>query len=203
MQRAMTRYGIVAAWLAGAVLLAGCGAGGRATRVDADLGRATPAQTPDTKRLVCAESIDLARPGADGLQVVLGVVALPTSPQHGALQTARTGMHGRLRLFAKTGLIIKPRTRFELVVPAGLRRRMALSWGNAGEGAPKGRLTVEDCGRGETTGSRWLVYAGGYYVAHPACVSLLVVAGGQRRRVRIGLGAPCRGQAPPPQPTQT
>ncbi len=143
------------------------------------------------------------RPGSAGLQVVLGVVALPIAPRYGALQTSRTGMHGRLRLFAKTGLLIKPHATFELVVPAGLKPRMAIAWGNAGDVPPSGRLTVNACGRGQTTGSRWLAYAGGYYVSHTACVSLLVVARGRRRRVRIGVGRPCPGQRPPPQPTQS
>lgn len=134
--------------------------------------------------------------------MILGVVSLPAAPRYGALQTARTGMHGRLRLFAKTGLLVRPGTTFELVVPAGLRHRLALDWGNANEGAPSSRFIVRDCGGPGATRSRWLAYAGGYYVAHPACVSLLVIADGRLRRVRIGLGTPCPGQRPPAQPTQ-
>jgi len=157
----------------------------------------------DTGRLVCNESIGLRRPGSTGLHTVLGVVALPTAPAYTALQTSRTGMHGRLRLFAKTGLLIKPRTRFELRVPAALTRRMAISWGNAGDPPPRSRFVVDDCGRGTTTGSRWLVYAGGFYVSHPACVPLEVIANGRRARVRIGVGTPCPGQRPPLGPTQS
>lgn len=190
-----------------AVALAGCGGGGRrphpATTPVADTPvRRTP-PSRDTGNLVCHENIDLTRPATTRMQVILGVVALPTAPAYGALQTARTGMHGRLRLFAKTGLVIKPHTRFALEVPAALRGRMAIAWGNAGDPPPRGRFVIGDCGRGETIGSKWLVYAGGYYVSRPACMPLVVVARGRRRRVRIGLGAPCPGQKPPPQPTQT
>ena len=196
----MRLFGVVA--VASVLILAGCGSAGDGSTHTTATAVAAPAADHEVKRLVCDESIDRARPGAAGFQVVLGVVALPTAPRYEALQTARTGMHGRLRLFAKTGLLIKPRTRFELVVPAGLRRRMALFWGNANEGAPSSRLVVDDCGRGLPTGSKWLVYAGGYYVSHPACAPVDVVAGGHRRRVAIGVGAPCPGQRPPQRPTQ-
>ncbi len=209
------RYRIVWPAIVGTVLLAACGGanrdsgggrgggGGHGSPAQAHVTSAARAADHDAKRLACHESIGLDRPGANHLHVVLGVVALPAAPGYGALQTTRTGMHGRLRLFAKTGLLVKPRTSFRLVVPAGLRGRMALDWGNAGEGAPSSRFIVDGCGRGETTGSRWLAYAGGYYVAHPMCASLVVVAKDRRRRVRIGLGAPCAGQRPPPQPTQS
>jgi hypothetical protein len=189
------------------VALAGCGGGGHRSRGESTRGAATPVASPvgprDTGNLACHESIDLRRPAATGMHVVLGVVALPTAPAYSALQTGRTGMHGRLRLFAKTGLVIKPHVRFALEVPAALRGRMAIAWGNAGDPPPQGRFVVNDCGRGARTGSKWLVYAGGYYVSRPGCMPLVVIAHGRRRRVRIGLGAPCPGQKPPPQPTQT
>jgi hypothetical protein len=187
---------------AAASALAGCGGGGH--RVHETTTAATSSAAPDdTATLACDDDIDSRRPGSTGLHVVLGVVALPTAPAYGALQTSRTGRHGRLRLFAKTGLVIKPHATFALVVPAALRRRMAIGWGNGATSPPRGRLMVGGCGHGQTASSRWLVYAGGYYVSHPACLPLLVQAHGQSRRVRIGLGAPCPGQHPPPQPTQS
>ena len=186
-------------------LLAACGGGTHGPDLaTVSTTVAAPAPTPtDTARLVCNQNIDIRSPGSTGLHTVLGVVALPTAPGYEALQTSRTGMHGRLRLFAKTGLVIKPRTRFELRVPAALTSRMAISWGNAGGTPPRSRFVVDNCGRGTATGSRWLVYAGGYYVSHPACVPLEVVADGRRARVRIGLGTACPGQRPPLGPTQS
>jgi hypothetical protein len=201
------RHGLVWASIVCSALLVGCGrsahGSGHATTAAATATAAASVTPRDTGSLVCDETIGTARPGLTQLQVVLGVVALPTAPAYGALQTGRTGMRGRLRLFAKTGLLVKPHTRFELLVPAALRRRMAISWGNADDPPPRGRFLVNDCARGNATGARWLVYAGGYYVSHPGCLPLVVAAGGQRRRVRIGIGAPCAGQRPPPQPTQS
>jgi hypothetical protein len=46
----------------------------------------------------------------------------------------------------------------------------------------------------------WLVYAGGYTVSEPACVSLVVKAGQTQQTVRIGVGTACPGQALPPPP---
>jgi hypothetical protein len=201
--------GLLLVAIACIVVPAGCGGGsGHGSRrhtqtVQAQPAAASVAAAHDTGSLVCNEDIALARPGSTGLQVVLGVVALPTAPAYGALQTSRTGMHGRLRLFAKTGLIIRPHTRFELVVPAALRRRMALAWGNTGDPPPRSRFIVNNCGGGETSGSRWLVYAGGYHVSRPVCASLVVIAHGRRRRVRIGVGTACPGQRPPSEPTQS
>jgi hypothetical protein len=197
------RVTISVAVVAAAAVLTGCAGGGHGPTHSTTTTVASSAAPPDTGSLVCNQAIDLRHPGSTGLHVVLGVVALPTAPAYEALQTSRTGMHGRLRLFAKTGLVIKPHTRFELVLGARQRRRMAISWGNADTSPPRGRLIVNDCGRGETTGSKWLVYAGGYYVSHPACLPLVVVAGGRRQRVRIGVGAPCPGQRPPAGPSQT
>ena len=53
----------------------------------------------------CGDYIGTAAPASLApLQVVLGVVALPTSPQNPALSTSLTGQTGPQRLFAKTGL---------------------------------------------------------------------------------------------------
>lgn len=46
----------------------------------------------------------------------------------------------------------------------------------------------------------WLAYAGGYETAKAGCLTVEVRAGAERQRVQIGVGAPCPGQKPPPQP---
>lgn len=134
------------------------------------------------------------------MQVVLGVVALPTSLRYSALQTALTSDAGPLRLFAKTGLAIRTGTTFELVVPAEYGDRLGIGWGGA-PSAPTSRFTVADCANPGGTG--WLAYAGGYWIDHPACVTLIVKAGGKQQTVHIGIGTACPGQLPPQGPTQT
>ena len=150
------------------------------------------------RTLPCDEAIGNQSPPR-AMRVVLGVVALPTSPglRH-ALQTSRTGAPGS-RLFAKWGLWVRSDTRFELIVPAALRGQLSIGWGNAGEGHAGSIVTDPRC---QAHRRRWINFAGGYWTARPRCATLIVAANGERRHVRIGIGQACPGQLPPPRPTQ-
>ncbi len=148
-------------------------------------------------QLDCGEYIDAHRP-VRGIQVVLGVVALPTSSAGPALGTARTGDPSVPRLFAKTGLLIKAGTDFRIVVPARAGDRLGIGWGSPA--TPNKTVVVSHCPR-ERLPSRWLAYAGGYWLDHPACVTVQVRTATQSQSVHLGLGAPCPGQAPPPEPS--
>ena len=193
-----------------AMLLAACtsGTGGSST------GKTSPVATsghvsvrptgparllPGESALACGDYIDNDAQAAP-LQVVLGVVALPVSPGYPALGTSLSGDgNGPLRLFAKTGLVIRPGTRFELIVPARFTSRLRIGWGKPG--TPSQRVVVDDCAN--TGGPRWLAYAGGYWIDHPACVSIIVSVGGKQQQVHIGIGTACPGQRPPQEPTQS
>ena len=193
-----------------AMLLAACtsGTGGSST------GKTSPVATsghpsvrptgparllPGESALACGDYIDNNAQAAP-LQVVLGVVALPVSPGYTALGTSLSGDgNGPLRLFAKTGLVIRPGTRFELIVPARFTRRLRIGWGNPG--TPSRRVAVDGCAG--TGGRGWLAYAGGYWIDHPACVSIIVSVGGKQQQVHIGIGTACPGQRPPQEPTQS
>ena len=154
---------------------------------------------PGESALACDDYIDNNAQAAP-LQVVLGVVALPVSPGYPALGTSLSGDgNGPLRLFAKTGLVIRPGTRFELIVPARFTSRLRIGWGKPG--TPSQRVVVDDCAN--TGGPRWLAYAGGYWIDHPACVSIIVSVGGKQQQVHIGIGTACPGQRPPQEPTQS
>jgi hypothetical protein len=142
--------------------------------------------------LDCADALD-SHPTIAPLQVVLGVVALPTSPNYPALQTGLSGAgNGSLRLFAKTGLVIKAGTSFELIVSTQRADGPGIGWGSA---TPSHRIIVPSCP--SLGGNGWLAYAGGYWIDHPACVPIIVKAGDMQQQVQIGVGAPCRGQQPP------
>jgi hypothetical protein len=151
--------------------------------------------------LPCREFI-ATRPPAHNVRVILGVVALPTSPHlRRALQTARSDLPARAaRLFAKWGLVIRAGVRLRLIVPDRLRSRFSIGWGNAGEDHRGTAIVVDGCAA--PPGAKWLVYAGGFYVRDPLCARLTVAAHQQRRQVRIGVGKACPGQRPPPQPTE-
>lgn len=143
---------------------------------------------------------------------MLGVVALPAAATRPtALQTARSGERDpRARLFAKWGLWIKVDARFELVVPREAADRLSIMWGSPGQrtqhllvpGCQAGTCSANDGSGACDRSDEWLAYAGGYLVRQVACLPLLVRASGQQQRVLIGVGAPCPGQKPPPQPTE-
>jgi hypothetical protein len=166
------------------------------------LGVWSMARDPRTSVLPCANYID-TQPPPESFRVVLGVVALPTSPNYPALQTSRTadGDHPR-RLFAKTGLIIKAKTSFELIVPpqiAAPAARLGIGWGGT-PSTPSQRIVVSNCPRAGK--SEWLAYPGGYWVDHPACAPLIVKTDGKEQQVHVGLGTPCPGQQPPQGPSE-
>ena len=162
-------------------------------------GPATSSAAPaGESALACGNYID-ANATAAPLQVVLGVVALPASPRYPALQTSLSGDgSGAPRLFAKTGLVIRPGTTFELIVPAPFTNRLSIGWGLPG--MPHHRVVVNSC---PDPGGGWLAYAGGYWIDHPACVPIIVRAGSKQQRVDIGLGKACPGQRPPQGPSQS
>ena len=127
------------------------------------------------------------------------MVALPASPRYPALGTSLSGDgSGAPRLFAKTGLVIRPGTTFELIVPAPFTNRLRIGWGLPG--MPSHGVVVNNC---PNPGSGWLAYAGGYWIDHPACVPIIVRAGGKQQTVHIGIGTPCPGQRPPQEPSQS
>lgn len=153
------------------------------------------------QRLDCNDYIG-AHPPVPGLQVVLGVVALPTSAAGGtALQTSRTGEGpSGPRLYAKTGLLVRARTDFQIVVPPGSGGRLGIGWGSSA--TPAKAVVVSHCPRAHLP-VKWIAFAGGYWLDHPACVALRVQTAQRTKTVHIGLGAPCPGQRPPPQPTHS
>jgi len=131
--------------------------------------------------------------------IVLDRVALPTVK---ALQVHPThGSDPAAWLFAKNGLLIRRDASFDLIVPDDWRGRFAVRFGSPGQLTRD--LRVPGCRPTHTLNpiresDDWLAYAGGYFVKDPACIALVVMAGQQTQTVRIGVGASCPGQAPPP-----
>ncbi len=152
----------------------------------------------DAQTLPCGGSIDDQPPPQDW-QVVLGVVALPTSPRAAALQTGLTGEPApALRLFAKTGLLIKTGVTFELKAPSQGGNRVGIGWGGA-PSSPSRRVLVTKCA--DVGGTGWLAYPGGYWLDQVACIPLIIRSGTKEQSVALGLGAPCAGQRSPQGPS--
>lgn len=146
-------------------------------------------------------SLDLACTGTpttgppDNFEVVHDAVALPSSPDHPALQTsAREAADGSTYFFAKTGLIWNTESSFEIVVPADQRSRMAIGWGGP---APHAHSIAMNC----NSTAEWVGLPGGYWVSEPFCADLVVRSNGEERTIQVGLGTPCDGQAGPQGPS--
>ncbi len=152
-------------------------------------GSESVATTSKSEKLPCYGQT--TAPPAD-FTVVLGVVALPATPRAHALQTTLTYGGERFRLFAKTGLWYKGGKRFELSVPANMVDQFAIGWG--GPGVPRPFAYSDACAG---MSREWVAVPGGYWVSETMCVPLKIRVGSRMATVRIGIGTPCAGQAPP------
>ena len=178
-----------------AILLAGCTSG----TVRSSTGTPSPTIRSTAGSVLDCSGVSVVD-GVGPLPVVLGVVALPISPRYPALGTSQSGDgNGPLRLFAKTGLFFRPGTTFELIVPARFASRLRIGWG--APGTPSHIVEVSNCAN--PGGGTWLAIAGGYWIDHPACVPIIVRAGGKQQQVHIGVGKACPGQRPPQGPSQS
>lgn len=182
---------------AAVILMAGCSSDGQA--LPPPLLSSTPLSSQVSP---VDESTDLGCSGShdnppENLTIYFESVALPTSDRYPtALQTGAQGENAQDRagrLFAKYGLYFKPGHAFEVIVPDEFRDRLSIGWA-----VRSWRVVVGEC---VGVPAEWLALVGGYWVADPLCAELIVRSAGSEQRVKIGLGAPCPGQAPPPQPS--
>lgn len=184
----------------GAVLLAG-GCSAKPSPVTDQVSGATTAKPvegtddPGGQALPCGDVIGSAAEPSPGYSVVLGQVALPTAV---ALQANPSGeADPAARLFAKDGLVVRPGASVEISIPPDARRMASIGWGSPGKRTS--RLVIADC-RPNSTDKDWLVYAGGYWVARPMCLPLVITSERESQRIFVGVGTACPGQGPPPAP---
>lgn len=130
-----------------------------------------------------------------GRSIVLGAVALPTER---ALSAVAGGPTADAGLWSKDGLIVSTDSAVELRVADEWRGKFGFRWGQPND-SPVERIRVPACAASRGAGT-WLGFTGGYYVAEPACVALVVNVAGVEQRVELGIGAPCAGQDPPTNP---
>ncbi len=74
--------------------------------------------------------------------------------------------------------------------------KAGMRWGNM-----NGEAASPVFAGGPCEGNQWLVYAGGFFVAEPGCASFVVRVGVTAQHIDVGVGAPCSGQRPPPEPS--
>ena len=164
----------------------------------------SPTPSDSISVLGCQDVIASAATPPTESSVILDAVALPTGRALQANQSRDSDPSAKL--FAKDGLYIRRGASFDLLVPEQWRGRLLVGWGSPGK--PTTHFRVPGCRPTQRMPSssrwdvsdEWLVYPGGYSVSRAACVSVIVRAGQVEETVRIGVGASCPGQSPPPAP---
>ena len=151
--------------------------------------------------LDCKDPIGASSAPDEGFAAIGDAVALQTAASSPvALQTSVSGEPDpAYGLFAKTGLLVRTGVMSELIVPPEWLGKVAVAWGNTGSDRPSGRLIVGPC----PGTAAWIAFPGGYYVNQPACIDLIVRRDGTDHHVAVGVGSPCPGQQPPPEPSST
>jgi hypothetical protein len=122
----------------------------------------------------------------DGYRVVLGKVSIPDERHTSQATFRRPGKPWPY--FRRVGLIVRGgASPVTVTVPAGWRRRVAISWGNT---AAVSSLRIASCGA--SASKPWNAYAGGFYLSSSAdCVPLDFRVGGRSTTVRFGIGGAC------------
>ncbi len=95
------------------------------------------------------------------------------------------------RYFVKTGLLIRPTKAITMSVAPDLTGTVAIGWGTTRAEGSATTLTIPACPGRTRAAANWLVFAGGYYVAQPTCVPLVIRAGDLTVTARIPVGAAC------------
>jgi hypothetical protein len=180
------------------ILAAGCSASGAETTTKATTG--SEIKTATGTHLDC-NAIGDSLPTPD-LVVVLDRIALP-SPRARAEQTARQQEPAPplQTYFAKAGLGVKAGTTWRLTVASKDENHLRIGWGSPVEEPSITVLPPTGCIPASRTG--WLWYPGGYWTDRPGCYTVVVHASGRSQEVPVGVGAPCPGQEPPPEPSDS
>jgi hypothetical protein len=136
--------------------------------------------------LACRDAVQLLAAPPAGWTVINGAVALPAER---TLRGATSGDRNPNRaLFAKTGLVVRAGTAFDVVAAAPDDGPVEFAWGSPG--TPTAHLHTDGCTAPAAT--PWLAFAGGFYVPSYRCAAVVVATPGGQRAATIGIGTPCR-----------
>jgi hypothetical protein len=185
----------------GRAVLACLVAGVASLVIPADVGAADSIRATAAAVLDCRNPIGAADTPRRDVTPIGGAVALqtaattPAALQTDAIPDPSVPSH---HFWAKSPLFVRAGRTARIVVPRDQAGRVAVTWGNTDhDGIASRDFSVGHC----PSASKWIVFPGGFFVAEPACIDLVVHADGEATRVRVGVGAACRGQRPPPEPS--
>jgi hypothetical protein len=151
-----------------------------------------PSVAAGTGQVECRWSIRASPDPPGSYRVVVQDVAVPAAPVLQANESGETDP--AMRLFAKWGLFVRAGAPVDLQVRSGWENRARIGWGSPA--SPAVAVHVPAC-PGPSGQAVWLSFAGGTWVAQPACVPLIVRSRGQEAQVRLGIGMQCAGPSSP------
>jgi hypothetical protein len=131
-------------------------------------------------------------PGPDyrSYRIYFGRVGLPTVDE---MQASPSGLDDpSAEYFAKAGLYALPGKPFTLIVPRRWRDRLSIAWGGARRTL---RLRVDLACVNALPPGTWVAYPGGFWIDRPACAPLTIKTARSTKRVHLGIGKACEGQA--------
>jgi hypothetical protein len=128
---------------------------------------------------------DVPSPGG----VVFGArVGLPSSEM--VLDLARSGIAGVPYWRLAPLYVVAGTSAFTIEIAGNRHPRAGMAWNRAGRPAQRARVQPCSYGNGAYTGN-WIPYYGGFWVARPTCLALLVVVNGTRYTAHVPLGRAC------------
>jgi hypothetical protein len=151
-----------------------------------------PSVAAGAGQVECRWSIRASPDPPGNYLVVVRDVAVPAAPVLQANESGETDP--AMRLFAKWGLVVRAGAPVDLQVESGWEDRARIGWGRPA--SPGVAVHVPAC-PGPSGQALWLSFAGGTWVAQPACVPLIVRSRGQEALVRLGIGVPCASTSSP------
>ena len=140
----------------------------------------------------CAQSATVMNPGvtpsASGERLVFGVASLPDSTT--LLAWPSTPSDGRDR-WIKHGLAIKAGDEVLLEVPTSFQSVYGLDFHAMNARTVSQSPKIVRFTACPARDGAWTIWAGGYLIAKPACVALIIAADGRSTRISLALGRRC------------
>lgn len=147
-----------------------------------------PAATPRLAAVTCDDAARaVAQPGGALYGARLGFSWGSRAKKLSLSPNARFPFWSKLPIFIKAGG--RP---FTIEIAPTWHERAGMAWDNRGDAKPAiaHGVRILPCPGGDNA-SVWLAYPGGFYVARPACLPIVITIGATRYRARVPLGRAC------------
>ncbi|MDP9258527.1 MAG: hypothetical protein M3Q31_18540 [Actinomycetota bacterium] len=147
-----------------------------------------PAATPRLAIVNCDDAArSVAQPGGTLYGGRLGFSWGSRAKKLVLSQNASFPLWSKLPIFIRAG-----GRAFTIEIAPAWHERAGMAWDNRGDAKPAiaHGVRILPCPGGDNA-TVWLAYPGGFYVARPACLPIVITIGAKRYRARVPLGRGC------------